>query len=174
MTDSALNEVGKENTYTMDKNTFAEEVRKAEETLYRVSYSILQNDKDCEDATQEAILKAYHKLNFLKKEAFFKTWLVRILIHECYKIRRFRKKVLFYEEYIRPEAALEQESYSELYLSIMKLDEELRTLVILYYIEGFSIAETARILKMHEGTVKSRLFRARENLRKWMKEEKYV
>lgn len=158
----------------MDKNTFAEEVRKAEETLYRVSYSILQNDKDCEDAAQEAILKAYHKLNTLKKEEFFKTWLVRILIHECYKIRRFRKKVICCEEYTSPQAASEPESYSDLYLSIMKLDEELRTPVILYYIEGFSVAETAKTLKMHEGTVKSRLFRARENLRKWMKEEDYV
>ncbi len=154
----------------MDKNTFTEEVRKSEATLYRVSKSILQNEKDCEDAVQEAILKAYHKLASLKKEAFFKTWLVRILINECYKISRFHKKNVSYEEYINPEATAAPENYSELYLSIMKLDENLRTLVILYYIEGFSITETANILKMQEGTVKSRLSRARSNLRKWFEE----
>jgi RNA polymerase sigma-70 factor (ECF subfamily) len=154
----------------MDKNTFAEEIRKSETTLYRVSKSILQNEKDCEDAVQEAILKAYHKLTSLKKEAFFKTWLVRILINECYKISRFRKKNVSFEEYINSEATAIPENYSELYMSIMKLDEDLRTLVILYYIEGFSVAETANILKIQEGTVKSRLSRARKNLRKWLEE----
>ncbi len=154
----------------MDKNTFADEVRKSEATLYRVSKSILQNEKDCEDAVQEAILKAYHKLASLKKEAFFKTWLVRILINECYKISRFHKKNVSYEEYITPEAAAAPINYSDLYLSIMKLDEDLKTLVILYYIEGFSVAETADILKIREGTVKSRLSRARTNLRKWLEE----
>lgn len=154
----------------MDKNIFAEEVRKSEATLFRISKSILQNNKDCEDAVQEAILKAYYKLYSLKKDEFFKTWLVRILIHECYKIRRYHKKLVSYEEYINPESISESEDYSELYLSIMKLDEDLRTLVILYYIEGFSVAETANILKMREGTVKSRLSRARTNLRKWLEE----
>lgn len=154
----------------MDKNNFAEEVQKSEATLYHVSKSILQNDKDCEDAVQEAILKAYKKLGSLKKEEFFKTWLVRILINECYKIRRFHKKVVSYEECINPEDAIDTENYSELYLSIMKLDEDLRPLVILYYIEGFSVAETAGILKMREGTVKSRLSRARINLKKWLQE----
>lgn len=153
----------------MDINTFAEEVRKSEATLFRVSKSILQNDKDCEDAVQEALLKAYHKLHSLRNEVFFKTWLVRILIHECYKIRRFHKKIVSYEE-IDSESAAAPENYSELYLSIMELDEDLRTLVILYYIEGFSIAETADILKMKEGTIKSRLSRARTNLRKWLEE----
>ncbi|EGD47291.1 RNA polymerase, sigma-24 subunit, ECF subfamily [Ruminiclostridium papyrosolvens DSM 2782] len=154
----------------MDRINFAEEVRKSETTLYHVSKSILQNDKDCEDAVQEAILRAYNKLSSLKKEQFFKTWLVRILIHECYKIRRYRKKVISYEEYINPEDTTEPKDYSELYLSIMKLDEDLRTIVILYYIEGFSVAETADILKMREGTVKSRLSRARTNLKKYLQE----
>lgn len=154
----------------MDKNNFAEEVRKSEATLYHVSKSILQNDKDCEDAVQEAILKAYNKLGSLKKEEFFKTWLVRILINECYKIKRFHKKVVSYEECINPKDAAEPENYSELYLSIMKLDEDLRSLVILYYIEGFSVEETANILKMRQGTVKSRLSRARINLKKWLQE----
>lgn len=154
----------------MDKNTFIEEVRKSEATLYRVSKSILQIEKDCEDAVQEAILKAYQKLHSLKKEAFFKTWLVRILINECYKIRRFRKKIVSYEEYISLKDTYVTENYSELYLSIMKLDDSLRILVILYYVEGFSVVEVAGILKMREGTVKSRLSRARSNLRKWLEE----
>lgn len=154
----------------MDKNTFTEEVRKSEATLYRVSKSILQNDKDCEDAVQEAILKAYRKLESLKKEAFFKTWLVRILINECYKLNRLHKKNVSYEDYINPNSTAAAENYSELYLSIMRLDEDLRTLVILYYIEGFNIAETANILKMPVGTVKSRLSRARTNLKKWLEE----
>ncbi|PYG85835.1 RNA polymerase sigma-70 factor (ECF subfamily) [Ruminiclostridium sufflavum DSM 19573] len=155
----------------MDKDTFAEEVRKAEATLFRISKAILQNEKDCEDAVQEAILKAYHKLASLKKEAFFKTWLVRILINECYKVSRLHKKDAGYKEYINSEAAAEPDNYSDLYSSIMKLDEDLRTVVILYYIEGFSIAETASISKIPEGTAKSRLSRARTTLKKWLEED---
>lgn len=149
----------------MNKEVFAEEVRKSEETLYRVSKSILQNDKDCEDAVQEAILRAYNKLYTLKKEELFRTWLVRIMINECYKIKRFHKRVVSYDEYIRPEVPITEENYSELYTCIMELSEELRTLVILYYIEGFSTSEMAVILKMSVGTIKSRLSRARTMLK---------
>jgi RNA polymerase sigma-70 factor (ECF subfamily) len=56
----------------MDKNEFSEKVLEAEQTLYRISKSILINDADCEDAVQEAVLKAYLKRNSLREENIFK------------------------------------------------------------------------------------------------------
>ena len=75
----------------MDKEQFTAEVLSAEKGLYHVARSILGNDEDCADAMQNAILTAYTKLHTLQKEAYFKTWLTRILINEAYQMLRDRK-----------------------------------------------------------------------------------
>lgn len=154
----------------MEKATYTVQVLEAEATLYRVAKSILKNDADCADAVQEAILKSYSKLHTLKEDAFFKTWMVRILINECYKIQKLRKKVLPYEEYQREERTAEEYSHSDLYEALLKLDEKLRIPIILYYINGFKINEVAKVLKVPEGTVKSRLSRGRSMLRNTLHE----
>lgn len=82
----------------MNKNTFIQKVTEIEDTLYRVAKTILLHDTDCEDAVQESILKAYDKLNTLKQEQYFKTWLVRILLNECYSIKREEIIKIPYEE----------------------------------------------------------------------------
>ena len=70
------------------------EVHDAEAMLYHVAKSILKNDADCCDAVQETLLKAYEKLDTLKKEKFFRTWITRILINECNGIIRKRKNII--------------------------------------------------------------------------------
>ncbi|EPZ57339.1 RNA polymerase sigma factor, sigma-70 family protein [[Clostridium] sordellii ATCC 9714] len=75
----------------MDRKTFITKVLECEKTLYNVSKSILINDADCEDAVQEAILKAFNKLHTLKNEEYFKTWLIRILMNECYRLKSKKK-----------------------------------------------------------------------------------
>ncbi len=82
----------------MDKTTFTNNILESEQTLYRVSKSILGNDQDCEDAVNNAILKAYEKLDSLKEEQYFKTWLIRIVINECNSLRRKRLKSLSFED----------------------------------------------------------------------------
>ncbi len=149
----------------MDKNTFALLVRESEHALYRVSKSILANESDCADAVQEAILKAYASLDSLKQEQYFKTWLVRILIHECYKIQKSRKQIVPYDEFTVDKSVSMNEDFSELHSAIMGLNEDLRMVVILYYINGFSTIEIARILRIPKGTVNSRMARARKDLK---------
>ena len=83
----------------MTKEIFSAEVLKAEKSLYHIAKSILTNDEDCADAMQNAILHAYEKLHTLRKEAYFKTWLTRILINECYQIIRSKKPLVSYEDY---------------------------------------------------------------------------
>lgn len=148
----------------MTKERFIAEVRASEAMLYHVAKSILRNDADCADAVQEALLIAYEKLHTLKKEEFFRTWLTRILLHECYKICNKSKKVVPYEEYMQKEE-MYQKGYSALYTAVLSLPQELRVLVTLYYLEGFSQKEISEILKIREGTIKSRLSRARKLLR---------
>ena len=82
---------GPKEKQAMTKSAFIKEVHDAEAMLYHVAKSILKNDADCCDAVQETLLKAYEKLDTLKKEKFFRTWITRILINECNGIIRKRK-----------------------------------------------------------------------------------
>ena len=70
----------------MNKEEFTQRILAAELSLYRVTKSILHNDDDCADAIQNAILKAWQKRYTLRKKDYFKTWLTRIVINECYQI----------------------------------------------------------------------------------------
>lgn len=149
----------------MNKNEFVKQVTAAETTLYHISKTILKNDSDCADAVQEAIIKAYSKLHSLKDERYFKSWLCRILINECYQICRTNKKVVPLEEYMEPEDTMVQRNNLGLFDAIMELKEDLRLVIVLHYIEGFRTKEMADILKISEGTVKSRLSRARTELK---------
>ena len=153
----------------MDKETFAENVLAAETTLYRVAKTILHNDTLCEDAVQEGILKAYEKRNTLKEEAWFKTWLVRIVINECYAQLRKAKDSVPWEKWAENESAEEQADYSELYQAIRRLKPRFRIVVVLYYIEGYSVKEISEILKIPQGTVKSRLSKGRDLVKKYLK-----
>lgn len=155
----------------MEKAEFALRVREAERTLYNVAKTMLINESDCEDAVADAVLAAWTRLNTLREERYFKTWLVRILINECKKRLRERKTVVPYEDYMEAPAP-EAEDYSDLYLAIASLKPKLRAAVLLYYIEEYSLAETAGILKLPQGTVKSRLNAARKILKEKLSDEK--
>jgi RNA polymerase sigma-70 factor (ECF subfamily) len=149
----------------LNKDTFIANVLEAESTLYHVSKSILIHDQDCEDAVQEAILKAYNKLDTLKKEQYFKTWLVRILINECYSLIRKECSQVPYEEYFESAKSNDKKNYSDLYLAIQNLPQRIRITIVLYYVEGYSVEEIKEILEIPAGTVKSRLAKGRNLLK---------
>lgn len=148
----------------MNKADFEQEVLAAEKTLYRVARSILKSEADCEDAVSEAILKAYMKLGALRDEKFFRTWLIRILINECKKIYKLNSRTISYEN-IPEMPGDDRTSANEVYTAIMQLPEKIRIAVILHYSEGYSVAETASIMRIPSGTVKSRLSKGRSLLK---------
>ena len=165
----------------MDQQTFAAEVLAAEKQLYGVAKSILKNDADCEDAVQSAILNAYANLSGLKNERFFRTWLTRILINECYGVIR-RNKTMIATEDVQIERMAEDGGakgsvgddgeHSETYEALMELKEQYRLPLVLHYVEGYSVKEVAGILKISENGVKQRLFRARGQMREKLKGER--
>lgn len=139
--------------------------------MYRVAKTLLRSDADCGDAIQETIVKAFSKIHTLRSDALGKTWLIRILINECYTIMRKEKRFVSLEEYPQEETAVETEDYSELYEALGRLPEEARLCVTLYYMEGYSVKEIASLLKLTESGVKSRLARARIRLRRELEME---
>lgn len=158
----------------MTNENFTRQVLLAEASLYRISKTILKSESDCEDAVQEAILKAFEKKNTLKEEAYFKTWLIRILMNECYSILRKKKNYLPYEEYLEQQVEMQIEDHSQMYHALQKLPAKIRITVVLFYVEEYSVLEIKSILGIPAGTVKSRLAKGRKLLRKELETEREV
>ena len=151
----------------MTKDRFSELVLESEETLYRISMSMLKNEADCEDAVQTAILTAFEKLSSLKKEEYFRTWLVRILINVCNKQLGRRGKIINLDdnEYTAEPSVPSHDKNVELKIALENLPQKFRQVIVLFYIEGFSVTNIKNILGIPEGTVKSRLSKGRSLLK---------
>jgi RNA polymerase sigma-70 factor (ECF subfamily) len=138
--------------------------------LYHIAIAIVNNDEDAGDAISETIIKAYANLKKLKNPDYFKTWITRILINECRKILKQRRKIISLEDY--PEKQREErqnkeeikEEIMDLQIAIEQLPKRQKDVILLYYYDDLSIEEIALILEIPKGTVKSRLSTARNFL----------
>ncbi|MCM1467162.1 MAG: sigma-70 family RNA polymerase sigma factor [Alistipes sp.] len=161
----------------MDKNAFGELVMEAELSLYRVAKSILQSDDDCADAIGEAVTKAFERLHTLREDRYAKTWLMRILINECFSIRRYAQRYIYPGEEQELETMVESQGnetaadYSTLYEAIARLPAKNRLVIVLYYLEGYSVREIADLLHIKENAVKTRMSRARKEMKRILKED---
>ena len=150
----------------MTSEAFARRITEMTPTLYRVACSYLRQPSDREDAVQEALRKAWEKRHTLREERYLQTWVVRILINECRMLCRRSARMV-------PVKEVRAASGDEALLreALFSLEEKLRTPILLHYIEGYSVEETARALRMPQGTVKSRMARGRAKLREMLREE---
>lgn len=156
----------------MEEERFVSEIRAMERTLYRVSRSYLHSPEECADAVQEALTKAWAKRATVQP-AYFRAWLTRIVINECRNIQRKNRRVRPSEQAEETEISTqdEPERAQALRERLLALPEKLRTPLLLHYLEGFSLEEMARMLRLPQGTVKSRMHRARKILRLEMEKE---
>lgn len=143
--------------------------------LYKTGMAILKNDDDTCDAIQETLISAYKNFKNLQNIEYFNTWITRILINKCYDILRKNKKV----SYINKEMEIDSNtSYYDIYKSesqvervLNLIDSDLKLVSVLYYYDEYSIKEISELLNIPEGTVKSRLSRARDKMYNILKEE---
>ena len=155
-----------------DVNEIGNIIQDSMQSMYRVAFGILKNEDEIYDAISNTTVIVFEKISTLKKEDFFKTWLTRILINECYKIYNQNKKVIYLEnctpETLNSFQITEKDSLEELDTKnlIKNLSKDLKETVMLYYFEDFSVKEIAKILNIPDGTVKSRLSNARRELEK--------
>ena len=148
---------------------FSREIEKLGPTLFRVAFAILRNRTDCEDAAQNAVLKAYRNLGTLKQRAYFKTWLIRILKNECFDMLKRRRPTLdVTEQELSYEMAVPD---VDLNRAFDQLSPEERLTITLYYYEGYDTRELAKLTEVSEGTVRSRLSRGRASLRAMLQEK---
>ena len=167
-----------------DRDAFAALVSAYEGKIYNLALRYLGNREDAMDASQEVFLRVFRFLPGFQEESGFSTWIYRIGVNVCKDMlaKRARRSELPLEvpdeeEDYRtaevadsrydPEAIVEQADLREsLADAIKQLPDQQREMIVLRDIQGLSYEEIGRVLSLESGTVKSRLSRARENLRK--------
>lgn len=133
--------------------------------MFRVAYSILHNQSECEDAASAAVLSAYQAFETLKDYSYFRAWVMKILKNECYAILRKRKNDVHFDE--TWELGCEDDVPNrDLQQAVQSLSYNYRVAITLYYVEGYSIKELSHMFDIPVGTMKSRLSRARTALKK--------
>lgn len=153
------------------KTEFVESINENRESLYRLSASILRRKEDIEDAISETIYIAYNKYSKLRDKKKFKGWIFKILVNECYGIIKKNKKYYLYEDLNSLDTGYEDNNDEGLMYYINQLDDGFKDVVVLFYYESMSIKEISKILSIREGTVKSRLNRAKSKLKVMMEKE---
>lgn len=151
-----------------DTDAFVELMEMHKMALYKVAKSYLKSEEDIADAMQDTILSAYEHIGELKKSAYFKTWITRILMNHCNDVLRRQRhfvKAGWEEEREEDRQGSAPSDDREFYELLSELSEDVRPIFLLHYGEGFSIKEVAQILDMNENTVKSKLMRGRKKLK---------
>ena len=156
----------------MDHEEFAARTEAVRARLYRTAYLYLGSEADALEAVDEAVYQALRALKKLRQPEFFETWLTRILLNECHKELRRRRRFHPNGTEALPESA-GPDAYDDLPLkeAVRRLPEDLRAVVILRFFAGLTPAETAAALNMPQGTVATRQRRALELLRLELGEE---
>ena len=139
---------------------------------FRVAYSVLRHHQDAEEVAQEAFSRAYRKFRQLRDRDRFRAWLVRMtwrlaLDHQRSERRRVAREQAVAVDPVRNSASRDQRG-AELWQAIDALPEKLRIVVVLAGIEGHDLREVSALLHVPEGTIKSRLFLARQRMKEWL------
>lgn len=169
-----------------DSTAFGELVRRHQDRLYNIVYRQVDNAEDALDVVQEAFLNAYQSLDSFKGDAQFFTWLCRIAINSAISHKR-KKRVLARiadrngdvvvepadpSETNRPGHALEQaEEEQKLHRALARLSAEHRTVLVMKELEGQKYEDMAESLGVPVGTIRSRLHRARLELRELLEQD---
>lgn len=143
---------------------------------FRVAFSVLRHREDAEDVAQEAFTRACRSFRSLRDRDRFRAWLVRMTWRlaldrqrgDRRRQRREQAEALTTAAITPAERARADERLARLWQSIDALPERLRLVVVLANVEGHGLVDVARLLGLPEGTVKSRLFRARRQLKEML------
>ena len=167
-----------------DSTAFEQLVLAHQNQIYRLCFRMVGNAEDAADMVQEAFLKAWRNLDRFQGDAAFSTWLYRLASNCCLDFLRSQKRrptvsmtsedeegeeqtVEVADNSATPEETLlQKEEQREIAQAMASLDEEQRQILTLRVVNDLSYTEIAELLTIKEGTVKSRIARARENLRK--------
>ena len=154
---------------TGDEKAFTEIIVLIKGDLYKIAKSRITNEADIEDAIQETMIEAYKSIKKLNEPRKLKKWVIKILINKCNRIYRKKYKTdISINEYnlkIETNNVIDIENKLNFYDIIKILNYKERIIIILYYMEEYSVKEIKKILKMNENTINTHLYRARQKIK---------
>lgn len=166
---------------------FGELVRRYQDRLYNTVYRLLDNAEDAQDVVQDAFLSAYQSLDSFKGDAQFFTWLYRIAVNAAISLKRKQRLAISIEagrtregavepldtsDFSRPGQALEKaEQGRRIQDALNRLSPEHRMVLVLKEMDGLKYEDMAKILEVPIGTIRSRLHRARLELRELLQRD---
>ena len=153
----------------MDKSEFSRRVSACKPMLYRVAMSVLGSLPDAEDAASEAVLRAWTKLDGLRNEAYFETWLMRILINTCRSV--LRKRALHPETELTDAVPARESDEKGVYEALMRVELKYRLPLVLHYAGEKTMREIAESMRIPEGAVKWRIEKGRKRLKEELTKE---
>lgn len=153
-----------------DKEAFTDLILENQMKLYKIAKARLKNEVDIEDVVQETMLILYTKLSKLKDNTKFEIWLYKILINQCNKKYRKNKISLFPLETIENQKTYSREEKIEDKLDYEKtlnmFSNKDKIILLLYYSNGYTTKQIAKILNKNENTIKTKLRRMKQKIRK--------
>lgn len=157
-----------------DREAFEELYNIYADQALRVAMAVTKDKMSAADAVQEAFIRVYRNIDSFDESKPFKPWFYRILINECNRLLQKSSKTVLISDFI--ESGIDNsdydnynfQEYENLYKAVNNLKDINRIPIILKYLRGFSESDIAQILDININTVKSRLFKGREKLKKYL------
>ena len=154
-----------------DREGFAAAVTAHGRAMFRAARAVLDGDADAEEAVGEAVLRAWERWGTLRDPEAVRPWLLKITVNCAHGLRRKNGRVTSMADMAQVAGTVEPPPVSGLWEAVCRLPRDSRAVVTLYYYEDMTVAEIARVLGVAQGTVKSRLSRARSRLKEMLREE---
>ena len=156
----------------MNEAEFDRRVRSLEPNMYRAARAILRSDADAADAMQNAVFSAWRKLPGLRDETLFEPWLMRILINASKDMLRRRKRRMetplsFEEQTFAKDAGRDLDVRA----ALEQLPDKNRLCVALHHLDGYSVPQIARMLRLPQTTVKGRIREGIKKMKRTLEEE---
>lgn len=164
------------------REAFDELYHKYKNAAIHTAYLITGNLADSEDVVQETFVKVWLHARELRNDSGFKPWMMQILVRTAYRMTKKNRreipdenvadKMPISEEASSLDRVIQAEEAERIMTAVRALPVKLRTVVVLYYYDSFSVKEIAKLLQIMEGTVKSRLHTARRRIKAALEEGK--
>lgn len=153
----------------MTEQQFEKYIKAYRAMVFRLAYSMMKNREDADDVTQDAFVRLYQSHEEFITEENTKAWLIRVTINLCKDLLRCAWRKHSADD--MPEKVCESREELHLLESVKRLKPESSAVIYLFYYEGYSAEEIARLRKTSSAAVRTRLTRARKELRKMLSEE---
>lgn len=161
-----------------EQEAFEQLIEEFKLPIYKTAKAILKDEDDVCDAIQDTCLSIYKNIGNLKNEKYLKTWIIRITINKSYDIISKYKlnseksaKMQFDMQEVQSNFDSKIIAKTDLERAMDLLEEDLKLVTVLYYYNDMSVSDISEVINIPKGTVKSRIFRAREKLHQILDKE---